>query len=151
LDEVGGAKRIICGDRRLADKAMFAGSGLNGRRMKADLEDGASNGGIRRKEELEEKLKKLVERLKKDKSIRLILLFGSMARGDVGSASDIDLIIVKETDKKFLDRLDEFYEGAEIAMDVLVYTPEEFERMKDRGFIRRAIEEGKVLYEAGFA
>ena len=119
--------------------------------MKADLEDEVSNGRIRRKEELEEKLKKLVERLKKDKSIRLILLFGSMARGDVGSASDIDLIIVKETDKKFLDRLDKFYEGAEIAMDVLVYTPEEFERMKDRGFIRRAIEEGKVLYEAEFA
>ena len=36
-------------------------------------------------------------------------------------------------------------------MDVLVYTPEEFERMKDRGFIKRAIEEGKVLYEAEFA
>ena len=119
--------------------------------MKADLEDRVSNGRMGRKEELEEKLKKLVERLKKDKSIRLILLFGSMARGDVGSASDIDLIIVKGTDKKFLDRLDEFYEDAEIAMDVLVYTHGEFERMKGRGFIRRAIEEGKVLYEAEFA
>ena len=119
--------------------------------MKADKHLEVSNDRMRRREELEEKLKKLVERLKKDKSIRLILLFGSMARGDVGSASDIDLIIVKETDKKFLDRLDEFYEDAEIAMDVLVYTPEEFERMKGRGFIRRAIEEGKLLYEAEFA
>ncbi|WP_456327086.1 nucleotidyltransferase domain-containing protein [Archaeoglobus sp.] len=101
-----------------------------------------------RKEDLEKELKKLVERLKRDKSVKFVLLFGSLARGDVGNASDIDLIIVKETDKRFLDRLDEFYEDAEIAMDVLVYTPEEFERMKDRSFIRRAIKEGKVLYEA---
>ena len=33
-------------------------------------------------------------------------------------------------------------------MDVLVYTPEEFERMKNRSFIKKAIEEGKILYEA---
>ena len=100
-----------------------------------------------RKEELERGLKKIVERLKKDESIRLILLFGSMARGDVGSASDIDLIVVKETDKKFLDRLDEFYEDADIAMDILVYTPDEFERMKKRSFIKRASEGGVILYE----
>ncbi len=100
-----------------------------------------------RKEELERGLKKIVERLKKDESIRLILLFGSMARGDIGSESDIDLIIVKETDKKFLDRLDEFYEDADIAMDLLVYTPDEFERMKKRSFIKRASEEGVILYE----
>ena len=101
-----------------------------------------------RKEELERGLKKIVERLKKDESIRLVLLFGSMARGDVGSESDIDLIIVKETDKKFLDRLDEFYEDADIAMDLLVYTPDEFERMKKRSFIKRVSEEGVILYEA---
>jgi len=101
-----------------------------------------------RKEELERGLKKIVERLKKDESIRLILLFGSMARGDIGSESDIDLIIVKETDKKFLDRLDEFYEDADIAMDLLVYTPDEFERMKKRSFIKRVSEEGVILYEA---
>jgi len=101
-----------------------------------------------RKEELERGLKKIVERLKKDESIRLVLLFGSMARGDIGSESDIDLIIVKETDKKFLDRLDEFYEDADIAMDLLVYTPDEFERMKKRSFIKRVSEEGVILYEA---
>jgi len=49
-----------------------------------------------RREELEEELKKIVEKVKKDKSIKLILLFGSLARGNVGSASDIDLIVVKE-------------------------------------------------------
>jgi len=101
-----------------------------------------------RKEELEQALKKIVEKLKKDKSVKLILLFGSLARGEVREWSDIDLIVVKETDKRFLDRLDEIYKDAEVAMDVLVYTPEEFERMKNRSFIKKAIEEGKILYEA---
>ncbi len=103
---------------------------------------------IRRKEELEQEIKRIVERSKKDMSVKLILLFGSMARGDIRSASDIDLIVVKETDKKFLDRLDEFYKDANIAMDVLVYTPDEFERLKGRSFIKKAIAEGKILYEA---
>ena len=54
-----------------------------------------------RKEELEQALKKIVEKLKKDKSVKLILLFGSLARGEVREWSDIDLIVVKETDKRF--------------------------------------------------
>lgn len=101
-----------------------------------------------RREELEGELKKIIEKLRSDKSIRLILLFGSLARGDVGSESDIDLIVVKETNKKFLDRLDELYEDANMAMDVLVYTPEELESIKNRGFIKRASKEGVILYEA---
>ena len=102
---------------------------------------------VERKEELEKELEKITERLKKDQSVRLVLLFGSLARGDVRSESDIDLLVVKETDKKFLDRLDEFYKDASIAMDIFVYTPEEFESLKDRGFIKKAVEEGVILYE----
>jgi len=104
--------------------------------------------GMRRKEELEKELKRIVEKLKKDKSVKFVLLFGSLARRDLGSASDIDLIVVKNTDKRFLDRLDEFYENANVAIDVLVYTPEEFEKMKNRSFVKKASEEGVVLYEA---
>lgn len=106
------------------------------------------NMDVKRKEELDREIKRIVEKLKKDKSVKLVLIFGSMARGDVRGTSDIDLIVVKETKKKFLDRLDEFYKDAEVAMDVLVYTPEEFEKMKNRSFIKKAIEEGKILYEA---
>lgn len=103
---------------------------------------------MKRREVLEGELERIVERLKRDESVRLVLLFGSMARGEVGDESDIDLIVVKETDKRFLDRLDEFYDEATVAMDVLVYTPEEFESMKHRRFIKEAIEKGVVLYEA---
>jgi len=103
---------------------------------------------MNRKEELEAELKKIIERLKQDESVRFILLFGSLAREEACESSDLDLIIVRETDKRFLDRLDEFYKEAGIAMDVLVYTPEEFEDVRERSFIRKAIEEGVILYEA---
>jgi uncharacterized protein len=98
--------------------------------------------------ELKAELERIVNRLKNDPSVRLVLLFGSLARGDARDHSDIDLIVVKETDKRFLDRLDEFYDDAREAMDVLVYTPQEFEEMKQRPFVKMALKEGRILYEA---
>lgn len=86
--------------------------------------------------------------MKGDRRVRLILLFGSLVRGGIGSESDIDLIVVKETGKKFLERLDEFYEDVSVAMDLLVYTPEEFDHLKNRSFIKKAMDEGVILYEA---
>ena len=98
--------------------------------------------------ELKAELERIVNRLKNDPSVRLVLLFGSLARGDFRDHSDIDLIVVKETEKRFLDRLDEFYDDAREAMDVLVYTPQEFEVMKRRPFVKNALKEGRILYEA---
>lgn len=76
------------------------------------------------------------------------MLFGSFASGEISSSSDIDLIVVKKTDKRFLDRLDEFYEDTDVAMDILVYTPEEFEQIRRRSFIKKAFEEGIIIHES---
>jgi len=79
------------------------------------------------------------------------ILFGSAARGDVDHWSDIDLVVIKRTDKRFLDRLMELGEvlAPNYALDLLVYTPEEFEQMvsEERPFIMRVLEEGRVIYE----
>lgn len=79
------------------------------------------------------------------------ILFGSSARGDADHWSDIDLIVIKRTDKRFLDRLADVIEAIhpDFALDVLVYTPEEFERMREEEnpFIERALEDGVVIYE----
>ncbi len=98
--------------------------------------------------ELNAELERILNRLKNDPSVRKVLLFGSLARGDARDHSDIDLIVVKETQMRFLDRLDEFYDDAREAMDILVYTPQEFEEMKERPFVKRALREGKMLSEA---
>ena len=98
--------------------------------------------------ELNAELERILMRLKNDPRVRKVLLFGSLARGDARDHSDIDLIVIKDTQMRFLDRLDEFYDDAREAMDILVYTPQEFEEMKERPFVKRALREGKMLYEA---
>ena len=79
------------------------------------------------------------------------ILFGSAARGDADEWSDIDLIVIKKTDKRFLDRLAELMDAVQpdFGFDCLVYTPEEFDRMLEEGnpLVTRAVEEGKVIYE----
>jgi len=47
--------------------------------------------------------------------------------------------------------LDEIYSTLipNVALDILVYTPEEFEAMKTENvFVRNAVKEGKILYES---
>lgn len=81
------------------------------------------------------------------------LLFGSMARGSGSRRSDIDLLIVKETDQRFFARFDEYSEildrVGDRGVDMLIYTPEEFRRISHRPFFKRILAEGKVLYERG--
>lgn len=84
---------------------------------------------------------------------RLAILFGSQARGGADATSDVDLILVKDTQDNFFDRLKKFalmLPNNAPRVDALIYTPEEFANMKEWGapLIQQAIKEGKVIYEA---
>ena len=80
-----------------------------------------------------------------------VILFGSYARGDFDEFSDIDLIVIKNTEQRFFQRLVEVmaFVPREVAADIFVYTPQEFQTMVDSGnpFIEQALKDGKVLYE----
>jgi predicted nucleotidyltransferase len=79
-----------------------------------------------------------------------IILFGSHANGTADEESDIDLIVVYETEKRFLDRLRELYMAWDLpkSVDILAYTPGEFEElMETRAFVQDAVASGRVLYE----
>lgn len=58
--------------------------------------------------------------------------FGSYANGTYGPASDVDLLIIlRQSDKRFLDRIPEFLpDNLSICCDVFPYTREEIEKMK---------------------
>ncbi len=102
-----------------------------------------------RKEILEKGLSRIIDKIDKT-NIQKIILFGSLAKGNVGLNSDIDLIIIKNTKQRFLQRLESIYQEMEpdIAVDVLVYTPEEIKDLSQwNSFIKQVIREGKVLYQ----
>jgi predicted nucleotidyltransferase len=80
-----------------------------------------------------------------------IILFGSYCTGQVSEWSDLDLVIIKETNAPFLDRIRQTLAllKPQVGVDVLVYTPDEFEQLsRERTFVRQEIVgEGKVIYE----
>jgi predicted nucleotidyltransferase len=80
--------------------------------------------------------------------VEKIIMFGSSARDEADEQSDLDLIIVKKTDKPFLKRILEV-PLFPVRADVFVYTPEEFLEMKEaeNPFIMSALENAKILYE----
>jgi len=80
-----------------------------------------------------------------------IILFGSFANGQIDEWSDLDLVVVTETDLPFYERLKQviLLVQLQVGMDVVVYTPEEWGKLKrERLFIREEIvKKGKIIYE----
>ena len=103
-----------------------------------------------RQRRLREALNAVVERLKRT-DVHRAILFGSVARGTLHSRSDIDLILIRNDASPFLQRLERARGelGVPVALDLLVYTPEEFARLRQTSpFVRQAVAEGRVIYEA---
>ncbi|MFH0771304.1 MAG: nucleotidyltransferase domain-containing protein [Candidatus Omnitrophota bacterium] len=93
--------------------------------------------------------KKIVQQYRPEK----IILFGSYAWGRPNKHSDIDLFIIKKTNKRHIDRsvkireiLDE--ENGMFALDPIVYTPGETKKRLKMGddFIKKIITQGELLY-----
>jgi len=105
--------------------------------------------GERRRRDLEAELARITPALP-DLGVKRALLFGSLARGEVRGQSDLDLILIVDTGEPFVERCARFYASLEprIGMDLLVYTPAEFEAMRDRPFLRHALRDATVIYEA---
>jgi len=100
-------------------------------------------------------LEKLVDFIASEYRPEKIILFGSYGTERGTESSDIDLLIIKKTDKRFVDRIVELIQlvrsrfGFEYPVEPLVYTPDEFEKaMKINSlFIRTVLLNGVVLYE----
>lgn len=89
----------------------------------------------------------LIENLKPKR----IIVFGSFAENHVNEWSDIDLVIIHETNLPFLQRAKEalLLTKPKVGVDFLIYSPQEFSRLsKERPFFREEIlNKGKVIYE----
>ena len=85
-----------------------------------------------------------------------VILFGSHARGDAGTDSDVDLIVVEaEPFGSGRDRRAEAVRlwralaGFRVPKDILVYSHDEVDYWRDslNNVLARALREGRVLYE----
>lgn len=98
-------------------------------------------------------LKRKLQPVFKKHGIEKAILFGSLARDEMSRHSDVDLILVQNTNLRFLDRYDKVLASFSQALpewdvDLLIYTPAELIEVSGRRFIQQALREGKILYES---
>ncbi len=96
-------------------------------------------------------LEGVVQRLISEYDPERIILFGSQVSEQAGAGSDIDLLIVKETNKRPIDRrveVEHLLSDRLVPLDLLVYTPREVLELYAAGspLLEEVIETGRVLY-----
>jgi predicted nucleotidyltransferase len=97
------------------------------------------------------KIEVLLNSLQQAEPLR-IYLFGSWARGEMDEFSDIDVVVIMHTELPFLERALTLSLNLPLTLggvDLLVYTPEEWQTMRENGnaFVETVLEEGQVIYE----
>lgn len=98
--------------------------------------------------EIDRLVHRIVERIQPQK----VMVFGSYAKGTATAKSDLDLLVIKETDVPREHRADDLkpllYRF--IHVDLLVYTSEEVEEIakEELSLMRSILKTGKVVYEA---
>jgi predicted nucleotidyltransferase len=95
-----------------------------------------------------EMVRRIVERFHPEK----IILFGSYARDEFTEDSDLDILVVmpvENSQRQKANEIDLTLADRTVPIDVIVVTPEQFDRQKDLAgtIIYEAAHEGKVIYD----
>ncbi len=106
---------------------------------------------VSRAETLRAELVRFVGIVAADPHTRQVMVFGSMVDATIDEWSDLDLVVVMETDLPFLERVRRLQRQVrpQVAMDLLVYTPEEWAEITEtRPFVRDEImAKGQIVYD----
>jgi len=100
-----------------------------------------------RRSQLIDELRRIEDILRREYHPDKVILFGSLAESKVTEWSDLDIAIIKETDKPFLQRLREVRRLVKprVATDILVYTNDELAANADNYFIAEILRKGRVI------
>lgn len=98
-------------------------------------------------------IKKAVEKLAEAAKPKMILLFGSYARGDAREQSDLDFLIVEhelKSRRREMVRLHDVIRPMQLPVDILVVSESTFKEWSDvpGTVIYKAKKEGRVYYAA---
>ena len=101
---------------------------------------------------VQESIREMVRRIAVQFQPDKIILFGSHARGKAGPDSDVDLLVVMPVEgskRRKATEIDGALADRTIPVDLIVVTPEEFERARHQigSVLRPAALEGLVLYD----
>lgn len=95
-------------------------------------------------------IESLVRQIKNNYRPDKIILFGSAVRGKLNKNSDIDMLIIKKTRRRFIERISDVLLCCQynLPFEPLVYTPSEIEKSLKMGdfFIEEVLKKGEVLY-----
>jgi len=101
--------------------------------------------------DIERTIQEMVRRIVDGFDPQRIVLLGSQARGDAGPDSDIDLLVLMQTDSRRRSAVEirMALDDIVIPKDIVVVPPDDFERRKDTiGTLEYpAAREGRVLYD----
>lgn len=100
----------------------------------------------------EKQIQKIVEHIADQLQPVKIILFGSFARGDYNTASDLDLCVIIRSAADWFTRTYEFKQKvvfSEFDIEPHIFTEEEFDKMikSENPFAMCILKEGKILYE----
>jgi len=97
----------------------------------------------------------LVRKLRMSYNPQKVILYGSHAYGRPDETSDLDLLIIKETSERFIDRWVTVRKilsdsTRTIPLEILVFTPSEISGRLASGdqFVAEILQKGQVLYAA---
>lgn len=98
-------------------------------------------------DKLSEVTAKIVEEFQPEK----VILFGSRATNEAQEESDVDLLVIKDTDqstREMAKKIDGAIFPRPFPIDLIVYTPLQFKQAQEEGnfFILEVLNKGRVLY-----
>jgi predicted nucleotidyltransferase len=97
-------------------------------------------------------LRPAIQKIIRELAPHKIVLFGSYAYGKPNPHSDVDLLVIMETDQPHKERrwaVSRLLLPRPFPVDILVKTPEEVEKALEAGdfFLKEILTRGMVLYE----
>lgn len=104
-----------------------------------------------REKALKDELHRITEVIKNEYDPEEIVLFGSLADNHVHEWSDIDLLVIKQTDKRPIERTMEVVRLVQpkVGIDLFIYTPAEYDvLLRERySFLLNILKTGRTVYE----